>query len=73
MERIDYSKLNYEVKVEGGNLAPEPPVIPLRSEEQQKTVEELKQQNSDLKKQLDDYKALTEERFNKLVNMITQK
>jgi hypothetical protein len=48
MERIDYSKLNYEVKVEGGKLAPEPPVVPLRSDEQQKTVEELKQVVADL-------------------------
>jgi hypothetical protein len=38
-----------------------------------KETEDLKKQNSDLQKQLDDYKALTEERFNKLVNMMTQK
>jgi hypothetical protein len=48
MERVDYSKLNYEVEVEGGNLAPEPPAVPLRSDEQQKTVEELKQIVADL-------------------------
>lgn len=43
--RIDYSKLSYEVKVEGGNLAPF--VTPIATE-QQKTVEELKQVVVDL-------------------------
>lgn len=36
-------------------------------------VQEQQKQIDDLKQQLDDYKRLTEERFNKLVNMITQK
>jgi hypothetical protein len=53
----------YEVKVEGGKLAPFVP--PIATEQ-----DDLKQQNIDLKKQLEDYKALTEERFNKLVGLI---
>jgi hypothetical protein len=53
----------YEVKVEGGNIAP---LVPPIATEQ----DNLKQQNDDLKKQLEDYKALTEERFNKLVALI---
>ena len=48
MERVDYAKLDYEVKVEGGKLAPEPPAVPLRSDEQQKTLEELRQIVADL-------------------------
>lgn len=53
----------YEVKVEGGNIAPFVP--PVATEQ-----DDVKQQNIDLKKQLEDYKALTEERFNKLVSLI---
>jgi len=49
-------------------------------QEQQKQIDDLKKQLEDLQLKLGqeaqrayDYKALTEERFNKLVNMITQK
>ena len=86
MERVDYSKLDYEVKVEGGKLAPEclPPPTPQDNrallEEKAKQIAELEKQLDDLQLKLGqeaqrayDYKALTEERFNKLVNMITQK
>jgi cell division protein FtsB len=84
MERVDYSKLNYDVNVEGGNLAPETKPI---EDEKQKHIETLSQRSvileshaRDLENQLaesikliEDYKALTEERFNKLVALIQKK
>jgi flagellar capping protein FliD len=84
MERVDYSKLNYEIKVDGGNLAPEPKPI---EDEKQKHIETLTERSQvmedharDLERQLaqsmkalEDYKNLTEERFNKLAKMISGK
>jgi hypothetical protein len=72
MERVDYSKLNYEVKVEGGNLAPFVPPLkgsdslnPLGSiiEEQAKQIEKSQQD-------FDDYKKTMEARFDKLATML---
>lgn len=64
--------LYYEVKVEPAVLAPEVQAVPT-PQDNRALLEEKAKQIAELEKQLEDYKALTEERFNKLVNMMTQK
>ena len=43
MERVDYSKLDYEVKVEGGKLAPECPPPPTPQDNSALLEEQAKQ------------------------------
>ena len=81
MERVDYSKLDYEVKVEGGNLAPEPKPI---EDEKQKHIETLTERSRvmedharDLEAKLvaataatEALRAESEARFNKLAEIV---
>jgi hypothetical protein len=69
MERVDYSKLNYEVKVEGGKLAPECPPPPT-PQDNRNIIEEQAKQLTKSQKDFDDYKQTMEARFDKLATML---
>lgn len=56
----------YEVKVEGNHFAPFVPPVVTEADDLKKKLEKSQQD-------LEDYKALTEERFNKLVALIQKK
>jgi len=64
--------LYYEVKVEPAVLAPEVQAVPT-PQDNRNIIEEQAKQLAQAQKDLEDYKALTEERFNKLVALIQKK